>query len=268
MPTVTSRDGTTIAYEQSGHGPTVILVAAALSDRADTRKLAALLATDFTVINYDRRGRGESGDTQPYAVEREIDDLEALIELAGGSSAHVFGSSSGAVLALRAAANGLAIDKLALFEPPFMLDAGASPLPSDYDARLTELLRTGRRSDAVKYFMTKAVGVPGPFVLLMRAFPGLWSKMTAMAHTLLYDQAVMGDTIAGRPLRASDWATVRADTLVIDGAKSADHFRSAVECLVEVLPHARRQTLAGQNHGVVEAAPKSIAPVLREFFAA
>jgi pimeloyl-ACP methyl ester carboxylesterase len=266
MATVTSRDGTAIAYERSGQGPTVILVAAALSDRSDTRKLAALLAADFTVINYDRRGRGGSGDTQPYAVEREIEDLEALIDASDGSTAHVFGSSSGAVLALRAAAAGLAIDKLALFEPPFMLDAGDTSLPADYEARLTEMLRAGRRSDAVKYFMTKAVGVPGPFLLLMRVYPGLWSKMTAMAHTLLYDQAVMGDTVAGLPLRASDWASVRAETLVMDGERSAEHFRIAVKSLVDVLPSARQRTLAGQNHGVVEAAPKAIAPVLREFF--
>lgn len=266
MPTVTSRDGTAIAYEQSGQGPTVILVAAALSDRADTRKLAALLAADFTVINYDRRGRGGSGDTQPYAVEREIEDLGALIDVTDGSTARVFGSSSGAVLALRAAASGLAIDKLALFEPPFMLDASDTSLPADYEARLTEMLQAGRRSDAVKYFMSKAVGVPGPFLLLMRAYPGLWSKMTAMAHTLLYDQAVMGDTVAGRPLRPSDWTSVRAHTLVIDGGKSAAHFRTAVERLVDVLPNGRRLTLPGQNHGVVEAAPKAIAPALREFF--
>lgn len=265
MPTVTSRDGTRIAFEQSGQGPAVILVAAALSDRADTRKLATLLAADFTVINYDRRGRGDSGDTQPYAVEREIEDLDALIDAAGGS-ARVFGSSSGAVLALRAAASGLAIDKLALFEPPFMLDASDTSLPADYEARLTEMLQAGRRSDAVKYFMSKAVGVPGPILLFMRAYPGLWSKMTAMAHTLLYDQAVMGDTVAGAPLRPSDWTSVRAHTLVIDGGKSAEHFRTAVERLVDVLPNARRLTLPGQNHGVVEAAPKAIAPALREFF--
>ena len=185
MPTVISPDGTPIAYEQTGSGPAVILVGSALADRSDTRKLAALLAAQFTVINYDRRGRGDSGDTQPYAVEREIEDLDALIR-AAGRAASVFGSSSGAVLALRAAAAGLPIERLALFEPPFRLDLDDGALSADYEARLADLLAAGRRGDAVSLFMSRAVGVPRAGLLFMRLWPGLWAKLTAMAPTLLY----------------------------------------------------------------------------------
>ena len=267
MKTATSRDGTTIAYDQTGQGPAVIIVASALADRSGTRKLAALLSEAFTVINYDRRGRGDSGDTQPYAVKREIEDIDALITATGGS-AFVFGSSSGAVLALRAAAAGLDIAKLALFEPPFRIDDTAPELPADYEARLTALIAADRRSDAVKLFFSKAVGVPAPLLLLMRFIPGLWSKSMAHAHTLLYDQAVMGDTLAGKPLVAADWAAVRAETIVMDGSKSEAWLRNPVRALVDVLPNATRVTLQDQHHGAVEMAPKAVAAPLIEFFGA
>ena len=267
MNTITSGDGTKIAYDQTGQGPTVILVASALADRSGTRKLAAILSERYTVINYDRRGRGDSGDSKPYAVEREIEDIDALITASGGS-AFVFGSSSGAVLALRAAAAGLDISKLALFEPPFRIDDTAPELPADYEARLTALIAADRRSDAVKLFFSKAVGVPGPLLLLMRFIPGLWSKSMAHAHTLLYDQAVMGDTLAGKPLVAADWSSVRAETIVMDGSKSEGWLRDPAQALVDVLPHATRVTLEGQHHGAVEMAPKAVAAPLIEFFGA
>lgn len=265
MPTVISPDGTPIAYEQTGSGPAVILVGSALADRSDTRKLAALLAAQFTVINYDRRGRGDSGDTQPYAVEREIEDLDALIR-AAGRAASVFGSSSGAVLALRAAAAGLPVERLALFEPPFRLDLDDGALSADYEARLADLLAAGRRGDAVSLFMSRAVGVPRAGLLFMRLWPGLWAKLTAMAPTLLYDHAVMGGTLAGRPLDPAEWAGVSAPTLVMDGGKSAAAFRNAAAALADVLPNARRVTLEGQGHGAVEMAPGRVAPLVREFF--
>lgn len=267
MGTVTSRDGTQIAFDQSGDGPPLVIVGAALSDRSDTRKLADLLSDRFTVFNYDRRGRGESGDTQPYAVEREFEDLAAVIEAAGGS-ADVFGSSSGAVLALRAAAAGVNVRKLVVFEPPFRVDDSTSPLPADYEARLAEFLASDRRGDAVKLFMSKAVGVPGPLLLVMRLIPGMWRKMTAVAHTLPYDHAVVGDTLAGRPLSPSEWATVLAPTLVIDGEKSPPVFRNAVEALVGVLPDATRLTLVKQHHGAVEMAPKVVAAAVGDYLAA
>lgn len=264
VQTVTSRDGTTIAYEATGSGPALILVGAALSDRADTRKLAALLTGRYTVYNYDRRGRGGSGDTAPYAVDREIEDLEAVIRAAGGSAA-VFGSSSGAVLALRAAAAGLPITKLAIFEPPFRVDGAGKPLPSDLDERINGFLAAGRRSDAVSYFMRTAVGVPGPMLLFMRVWPGLWSKLTGMAHTLPYDQAIMGETLSGRPLSPTTWSTVSAPTLVLDGARSDATFRSAAAATAEVVPNARLQTLDGLNHGAVEMNPMAIAAAVADF---
>jgi hypothetical protein len=265
METVTSRDGTRIAYERLGAGSPVIIVGAALSDRTDTRRLAGLLADRAAVVNYDRRGRGDSGDTLPYTVEREIEDLAALIDAVGGS-ASLFGSSSGAVLALRAAAAGLPIRRLAVFEPPFRVDASSPPLPADYEERLAALIAAGRHGDAVRLFMTHAVGVPGPFLLLMRLWPGLWSKLTAMAPTLLYDQAVVGDTLAGRPLSAAEWSGVSVPTLVLDGGKSPPVFRSASSSLASILPDATYRTLPGQNHGAVEASPKAIAEVLAEWF--
>ena len=265
---VTSRDGTTIAFDQQGEGRPLILVAAALSDRSDTAKLAALLAKHFTVINYDRRGRGESGNTEPYAVVREIEDLEALIEAAGGS-AYVFGSSSGGVLALRAASSGANVTKVALFEPPFRLqddDDVATP-PTDSAARAGELIEAGRRNDAVKYFMTHDVGVPAPFLLVMRVMMRkMWSNMTAMAHTLPYDYALMEDSVDGKPLAGLEWVCVTAPTLVMDGGKSPAKLRRPAQVLATVVPGAQLRTLDGQNHGVVMMAPKVIASTLVEFF--
>lgn len=161
----------------------------------------------FTVINYDRRGRGDSGDTGPYAVEREVEDLDALIQAAGGS-ASVFGSSSGAVLALRAAASGLNITRLAVYEPPFPVDG--DPLPAGFQVQLEQLLAAGRRGGAVKHFMRTDMGVPAVILIFLRLLPGTWGKLTAMAHTLPYEYAVMGDTLAGRPLAAEPGRTSRS----------------------------------------------------------
>src|SRR5258708_6948753 len=193
MKTVTSKDGTTIAYDQVGNGPAVILVDGALCYRASgpSGPLAALLAPRFTVLTYDRRGRGDSTDTPPYAVEREIEDLEALLNAAGGS-AFVYGISSGAALALEAANQGLAIKKLALYEAPFIVDDSLPPRPDNYLAHMDELIAANRRGDAVKLFM-KTVGVPGIFITMMRFMPA-WSKLTAVAHTLPYDFRIMRKT--------------------------------------------------------------------------
>ncbi len=167
---VISKDDTAIAFDQSGQGPVVILVGGALGDRSASEPLAALVAEHFTVLNYDRRGRGESGDTLPYAVEREIEDIDALIK-EGGGSAFVLGGSSGAVLALEASARGLAIKKLALYEPPFIIDESRPPLPKDYVTQLNEMIAAGQRGDAVAFFMTKAVGMPAEAIVPMRRTP-------------------------------------------------------------------------------------------------
>src|SRR4051794_8346671 len=150
-----SKDGTIIAYEQTGSGPTVILVAAALADRGGARRLAGHLAVQFTVINYDRRGRGKSTDTNPYAVKREVEDIEALID-ASGAPTFLFGSSSGSVLALDAASKlGSKIKRLFIYEPPFIVDDSRPPMPDDLITEVTNLTAAGRRDDAVKLFFAK-----------------------------------------------------------------------------------------------------------------
>ncbi len=265
MDTVTSKDGTTIAFDRSGEGPAIVLVGGAFQHRAidpSTARLAELLAPSFTVYHYDRRGRGDSGDTAPYAVEREIEDIDALIQDAGGS-ASLFGMSSGAVLALDAAAHGLAVTKLALYEPPFVVDDSRPPVPQDYTERLTGLLVEGRRGDAVELFMTEAVGMPAEAVAPMRGGP-FWSPLEDVAHTLPYDAAIMGDTQSGSPLPAGRWAAVTAPTLVIDGGASPDWARNAVAALAQALPIAERRTLIGQTHQVD---PEVLAPELEAFLA-
>src|SRR5690242_11087664 len=196
MDKITSRDGTEIAFDRTGSGPPLILVDGALCSRAfgPMPKLAPMLASRFSVYLYDRRGRGASTDTKPYAREREVEDLEALIGEAGGS-ASLLGLSSGGALALEAAASGLAIEKVAAYEPPYMVTPvdRARHAGANHQAQLERLIAAGRRGDAVKYFMRDMVGVPAIFVLLMRFMPGVWPKLANVASTLPYDAAIMGD---------------------------------------------------------------------------
>jgi pimeloyl-ACP methyl ester carboxylesterase len=274
MRQVTSKDGTTIAYDQSGKGHPVVLVTGALGVRSDTM-LAELLAPHFIVFNYDRRGRGDSGDTPPYAVEREVEDIEALINDAGGS-AFVYGLSSGAVLALEAASKlPTKVKKLALYEPPFIVDDSRPPVPRDYVAQLNEAIAAGRRGDAVEIFMTKAILIPAEFVAQMRHAPmgevfdaemrtPEWAEMEKVAHTLAYDGTIMGDTMTGKPLPPKKWASVTSPTLVIVGGNSEAFFHNGAQALVEALPSAQLSVLEGQDHAV---APKALAPVLVDFFA-
>jgi pimeloyl-ACP methyl ester carboxylesterase len=263
MSEVHSKDGTLIAFDRSGAGPPLIVVLGALNDRSSAAPLAAALAPHYTVYAYDRRGRGDSGDTPPYAVDREVEDIDALISEAGGS-AFAYGHSSGAKLALDAAAHGLAITKLALYEPPFIVDDTRPSPPRNYVATLQELASSGRRGDAVVYFMTTGVGLSAEFADRMRSAP-MWPALEALAPTLAYDGIVMGDTIFGRTL-PSEWATsVTMPTLVMDGGASPAWQRTAVHALAELLPHAQRRSLEGQDH---EVAPEVLAPVLVEFFAA
>ncbi|HEX2036132.1 MAG TPA: alpha/beta hydrolase [Chloroflexota bacterium] len=259
MNTVTSRDGTTIAFEKTGRGPAVVLVGGLLGDRSQQAPLAALLADRFTVFNYDRRGHGESGNTGPYAVEREIEDLGAILDRAG-EPAFVYGTSGCAVLALYAAAAGLAprIRKLALWEPPYVLDDRRPPVPPDYRERLSALLAQGRRGDMIELFMTEAVGLPREFVAPMRQAP-FWPAQEALAHTLVYDAAIMDDFSLPR----ERIATVTVPTLVLDGG-TTPWLSHAAQAVAEALPNARRRTLAGQPHNV---APEALAPALVECFA-
>ncbi|MEP6472088.1 MAG: alpha/beta hydrolase [Gemmatimonadota bacterium] len=262
MSIVRSKDGTQIGYEKTGTGPLLILVDGALCSRANgpMAALALPLAREFTVIRYDRRGRGESGDTAPYAVAREVEDIEALIN-AAGDRASVYGLSSGAALALEAAAAGLPIMRLALYEPPFIVDDSRPPMPADYVARLNQLLAEDRRGDMVAMFM-RSVEVPAFFVGLMRLMP-VWKKLTAVANTLPYDLTILSGNQAGKPLSPDRWAAVTISTLVMDGGKSPPWMRHSAAALAQVLPNAQRRTLPGQNHMIGAAA---LAPTLLEFF--
>lgn len=262
MEKVFSKDGAHIAFDRSGKGPPLILVDGALCYRASgpMGPLAASLAPNFTVFKYDRRGRGDSGDTKPYAVEREVEDIDALIKEAGGS-AFVFGASSGAALALEAARGGLGVKKLALYEAPFIVDDSRPPLTEEYISQLNQFLESDRRGDAVKLFM-KLVGLPSILIALMRFMPA-WSKLKGVAHTLPYDTAIVEENQRGKPLPAGRWDSVNMPALVIDGGKSPAWMRTAMKELAGVLPNAQLRTLEGQTH-MIKA--KVLAPTLEEFF--
>ncbi|WP_199431274.1 alpha/beta fold hydrolase [Qaidamihabitans albus] len=260
--TVTSQDGTRIAFDRVGEGPPLVLVDGAMCFRASgpMAPIAELLAKDFTVYTYDRRGRGGSGDTPPYAVEREIEDIEALLQEAGGP-AHVFGISSGAALALEAADRGLAVRRLALYEPPFVVDGSREPVSAELVRDLHRAVAEERRGEAIRMFM-KVVQVPAFAIFLMRFMPA-WPKLKSVAHTLPYDFAVLGDVQGGKPLPPDRWTSVTAPVLVLDGGKSPAWLRGGTKALADLLPTARYGTLPGQTH-MVKA--KVLAPALAEFF--
>ncbi len=266
MQSVISKDGTTIAYDRTGRGPAVILVAGAFSYRKypGSVQLAELLAQHFTVFNYDRRGRGDSGDTKPYAVEREIDDIQVLIEAAGGE-AFVWSLSSGAILALAAAASGLAITKLALQEPPLFVNATDRQPPQNFTKHVTDLIASDRRGEAVTYFMTEGMGAPGIVIPFMHLMPGAWAKLTAVAHTLPYDAQLLESHPVGKPLSGNDWRSVTMPTLVMAGSESPAFLRHDAQALAEALPHARLLIQKGLGH-TRQLSPKLIASVLGEFF--
>lgn len=262
MKKILSKDGTAIAVDRIGQGPALVFVDGAMCYRASgpSQSMAAALAGHFTVFTYDRRGRGDSSDAGPYDVQREVDDLAAVITEAGGEAV-VLGVSSGAALALEAASRGVPITRLALYEAPFIVDATRPPLPDDFVAGINAALASGRRGDAVKMFM-KVVGVPGIFIMLMRLMPA-WSKVTAVAHTLPYDFAIVGPFQKGQPLPTMRWNAATMPTLVMDGGKSPAWMRNATRALARVLPNATYRTLAGQTHMVK---PKALTPPLVEFF--
>jgi pimeloyl-ACP methyl ester carboxylesterase len=256
VDTVVSRDGTTIAFDRLGEGPPLVLVCGGSVERTSNAQLAQLLAADFTVINYDRRGRGDSGDTQPYAIEREVEDIEAVIEAAGGA-ANLWGSSSGAALALIAAASGLPITKLALWEPPFVPEEFPRP-PEDQVAQYERMVAEGRRGDAVEYFMSKVVGMPPEFVAEARTQP-FWASQEALAHTLAYDARIMSDY----RVPADRAASVKVPTLVIAGGADMPWMRETAQALADALPAGQARFLDGQGHDVD---PTVLAPALKDFF--
>ncbi|MFE1790571.1 alpha/beta fold hydrolase [Streptomyces sp. NPDC059525] len=263
MQKAVSCDGTVIAYDRTGRGPALVLVGGAFQvrDHPSWIRLADLLGEQYTVVRYDRRGRGDSGDTAPYDVAREVEDLAAVMaELEG--PVRVMGMSSGAVLALEAAARGLPIAELALYEPPFVVEDSRPPVPADYIGRLDALLAEGRRAEAVAYMLATAVQVPAQHVEAMREAP-LWEHFVAVAHTLAYDARVVGDTMEGRPLPADRWAAVDIPVLAIGGGASDTWLQAGARALADLLPTAVHRTLEGQTHDVD---PAALAPALAEFF--
>ncbi|OKK06671.1 hydrolase [Streptomyces sp. CB03234] len=251
---ITSADGTPIAYERRGDGPPLILVSGALCTAATEAPLADLLAPHFTTYTYDRRGRGGSGDAVPYAVEREVEDLAALVAEAGGS-ASVYGMSSGGVLALQAAATGVPIPRLAVYEPPYSADPANREKFTEQTRRLERLLADGRRGDALALFLSE---MPPDQLAGLRASPA-WAALEAVAHTLSYDHAVLGDSL----VPTERLATVTTRVLVIDGGASPSWLRDAARTVAHALPNARHSTLTGQTHAV---APQVLAPPLTDFF--
>ena len=262
MQHVTSKDGTIIAYEQSGQGPALVIVCGVLGDHHQQAGLAALLAEHFTVYNIDRRGHGESGFTPPYAVEREVEDIDAVLNAAGGS-AFVYGTSGPGVLSMYAAAAGLSpkMKKLAVWEPPYILEGTRPPVPQDYMEQLAQMLREGRRGDMIELFFTQAVGMPAEFVAPMRQSP-FWAAQEAFAPTLVNEAILMGNGDFTLPKERIAKAT--APTLVIDGG-TIPWLSHTADAIADTLPNAQRYTIAGQPHNVTDEA---MAPVLVEYFQA
>ena len=261
----TSADGTSIAYEVAGEGPALVLVDGALCSRAmgPSRGLASALAQDFRVFAYDRRHRGESGPgASPYDGGREVEDLAAVIDAAGGT-AHVFGVSSGGALALEAARAGVPMERLAVYEAPFIVDDTHPANDPQLAAHLETLVSAGRRGEAVKAFL-RVVGAPAPMVAMMRLMP-VWKKLTGVAHTLPYDVSLVAEHRQGRPLREGYYDAVAPETLVIAGGKSPEHMRNAQAAIAAAVSKARLAVLPGQTH-IVKA--KVVGPVLADFLTA
>lgn len=261
MKTVTSKDGTKIAYDKSGQGPVVILIGGALVTSSAHAELAELLSKDFTVFNYDRRGRGESGDTKPYSVQREIEDIQAIIDEAGGS-AYLYGISSGACLAVEAAAAlGDPVKKLAIYEAPYDEAEGVAEQWKTYSSELNQLLAADRNGEAVELHM-KIVGLSDAAIAALKLSPR-WTEMKTLAPTIAYDVAIVGEDRSIPVERASG---IKATTLIMDGGASLESMpfmRVSADKLAKTIPGAQRHTIEGQAHNVDN---KALAAVLKTFF--
>jgi pimeloyl-ACP methyl ester carboxylesterase len=264
MQTTRSADGSSIAYDRYGEGSPVIMLAGAFNTRATTAPLAEALGDRFTVINPDRRGRGDSGDTSPYTVKREIEDIDALIAEAGGS-AHLYGVSSGGALALEAAAAGTAVDRLAVYEVPYNLADDWPRRWGEYVEQVEGLVAEGRHGDALAAFMG-VTGSSEEAIAGLRA-AAFWPAMEAFAPTLAYDAACLGD---GQP-PAARLARITQPTLVAtggphpsDAAEWVVALAPAADAIAAAIPHAQRLTIEGQGH---VADPRAVAAVLECFFA-
>ncbi|GAA1600028.1 alpha/beta hydrolase [Kribbella sancticallisti] len=255
MDKITSSDGTSIAYDTLGSGPGLILIAGAFTDRSYYAPLATALSPHFTVITYDRRGRGDSTDTAPYAIERELEDLAVLREATGAVYAKA--DSSGAMLLVRAVAAGVPFDKLAIMEPPFRVE-GAPPAPDRYLERLQDFIATGNPGGAAELFMVEAVGQPQELVDTFKGTP-MWSSLEAMAPTLVYDALQMGDSSVPTTLLAG----IPTETLAIHSTGSPAWMQSAVRATADALPNAHVAALEGEFHQVSEEA---LVPALTDFY--
>jgi pimeloyl-ACP methyl ester carboxylesterase len=243
MPTTTSNDGTPIAFDRLGHGPAIVLISGGPNDRSSNAPLAELLADRFTVLNYDRRGRGESGDAPGWAPDREFEDLEAVIAEAGGSAALIGNSGTGNI-ALEAAARGLPVTRLALWEPPYILEGARPPVPADWGRRIDEFVAAGRPGDALQYWMTEIIGVPAEFIEPIRNEP-FWLAMEPNAHMLSRDADLLRDFA----LPADRYASVTVPVLLLTGG-SIPWLSEGLQALVEALPNAEFRTIADQQHDI------------------
>lgn len=268
MSTVISKDGTTIAFDAYGSGRPLIMVDGATGYHGINPlngQTGELLAGEFRTYAYDRRGRGESTDTAPYAVEREIEDIAALIDDAGGGPAVLFGWSSGGVLALDAAASGLLdLSHVAVFEPPFVVDDSRPPLPADYVERLDAAIAAGRPDEAVAIFMIDAAGSTPEGVEQLKQ-SDFWPVMLSVAHTIAYDGRIMGTTMSGNPLPSDRWAGIDIPLLVMRGQDTWPTLIPGPEALAGLLPTATLRVVPGENHGTTADV---LAGALRDFTSA
>jgi len=261
--TTTSRDGTIIAFTKRGSGPPLIIVDGAFCYRENgpATELAMQLAQHFAVFTYDRRGRGESGDTAPYSVEREIEDLRAVAREAGAVP-YVLGISSGGALILQAVASGVGVKEIALYEPPYLADGNGPRSFENEKSRLQSLIAAGDHSGAVSFFMSNVYGAPRAFVVAMPILmPNAWRRNKLVVQTVPYDLTILDD----RSVLNARSSSISVPTLVIGGEKSPEALRNAVDAVAAALPNARSRFLAGQDHNV---SSRAVVPVLFEYFGA
>jgi pimeloyl-ACP methyl ester carboxylesterase/uncharacterized protein YndB with AHSA1/START domain len=261
MQTITSADGTTIAYEKIGTGPAIIVISNVAEDHTAVAPLVNTLSEHFTVITFDRRGRGASGDPQPYDPTREIEDIAALIDIAGGSAALTSGSGGCAIALDAASALGDKVTGLCLFDPPLIVDDARPPVPADWVERVEELIAADNRSEAVEYVMTEVIGVPAEYIEPMKQDPS-WDDMVRYAHTFVYEGQILRGLQDGNPLPTDRW-TIKAPVVVAVGGDSEPHFHSGAEALAALLPEVTVTTMPGQGHGAFWAAPEPVAEKIR-----
>jgi pimeloyl-ACP methyl ester carboxylesterase len=260
---VISKDGTQIAFSKTGKGAPLILIDGAFCHRnfGANMKLLRYLTDHFEVYTYDRRGRGESGNTLPYAIEREFEDIEAIVKIIG-EPPFIYGISSGAALALEAAKHGVNFRKILVFEAPYITDNSRAPYPANYLMCIQSMINEKKYGEAVKYFMVTGIGLPKVVVWMMQFMP-VWKKMKQIAPTLEYDTLMLKNYGSGESLKWEDWEMLKIPVLAISGTKSEKWIQNAMKNLAEALPMGKHFDLAGQNHLV---SPKALSPHLINFF--